>query len=112
MRPPGSSAPSLAASATHPCSSVCSPRQIILGAAVALTPVNVIQLLIGTQVLQGLISPIVLVYLLVLTNRRTVLGPAANGPRYRIAATIVVLAVAAMSTILLVQTDPSWLGWA
>ncbi|MER0448404.1 divalent metal cation transporter [Streptomyces sp. Edi4] len=86
--------------------------QIILGAAVALTPVNVIQLLIGTQVLQGLISPIVLVYLLVLTNRRTVLGPAANGPRYRVAATIVVLAVAGMSTILLAQTVLSQLGWA
>ncbi|MEV8527231.1 divalent metal cation transporter [Streptomyces sp. NPDC052000] len=86
--------------------------QIILGAAVALTPVNVIQLLIGTQVLQGLISPIVLVYLLVLTNRRSVLGPAVNGPRYRIAAALVVLAVAAMSTILLIQTIASWFGWA
>ncbi|GGU41349.1 NRAMP family divalent metal transporter [Streptomyces violascens] len=86
--------------------------QIILGASVALTPVNVIQLLIGTQVLQGLISPVVLVYLLVLTNRRSVLGAAANGPRYRIAATAVVLAVAAMSTILLVQTLLSWMGWA
>ncbi|MFE9555682.1 NRAMP family divalent metal transporter [Streptomyces sp. NPDC006692] len=86
--------------------------QIILGAAVALTPVNVIQLLIGTQVLQGLISPIVLVYLLVLTNRRSVLGSAVNGPRYRIAAALVVLAVAAMSTILLVQTIASWFGWA
>lgn len=84
--------------------------QIILGAAVALTPVDVIQLLIGTQVLQGLISPVVLVYLLVLTNRRTVLGAAANGPRYRVAATVVVLAVAAMSTILLVQTLLGWLG--
>ncbi|MFE4869804.1 NRAMP family divalent metal transporter [Streptomyces sp. NPDC056682] len=86
--------------------------QIILGAAVALTPVNVIQLLIGTQVLQGLISPIVLVYLLVLTNRRSVLGSAVNGPRYRIAAALVVLAVAAMSTILLIQTIASWFGWA
>ncbi len=86
--------------------------QIILGAAVALTPVNVIQLLIGTQVLQGLISPIVLVYLLVLTNRRSVLGSAANGPRYRVAAALVVLAVAAMSTILLVQTVLTWLGLA
>ncbi len=45
--------------------------QIVLGAVVAMTPVDVIQLLIGTQVLQGLISPIVLVYLLVLTNRRS-----------------------------------------
>ena len=52
--------------------------QIVLGATVAMTPVDVIQLLIGTQVLQGLISPVVLVYLLVLTNRRSVLGQAAN----------------------------------
>ncbi|MEU6894950.1 divalent metal cation transporter [Streptomyces sp. NPDC046557] len=85
--------------------------QIVLGAAVAMTPVDVIQLLIGTQVLQGMVSPIVLVYLLVLTNRRSVLGPAANGPRYRIAATVVVLCVAAMSTILLAQTVLGWAGW-
>ncbi|WEO92838.1 divalent metal cation transporter [Streptomyces sp. FXJ1.172] len=84
--------------------------QIVLGAVVAMTPVNVIQLLIGTQVLQGLISPIVLVYLLVLTNRRSVLGAAANGPRYRIGATVVVVGVAAMSTILLVQTVLGWFG--
>ncbi|WP_327733374.1 divalent metal cation transporter [Streptomyces nojiriensis] len=86
--------------------------QIALGAIVALTPVNVIQLLIGTQVLQGLITPIVLVYLLVLTNRRSVLGKAANGPRYRIAATAVVVGVAGMSTILLVQTVLGWFGLA
>ncbi len=84
--------------------------QIVLGAAVAMTPVNVIQLLIGTQVLQGLISPIVPVYLLVLTNRRSVLGAAANGPRYRIGATIVVVGVAGISTILLVQTVLGWFG--
>ncbi|MGW7822490.1 divalent metal cation transporter [Streptomyces puniciscabiei] len=84
--------------------------QIILGATVAMTPVDVIQLLIGTQGLQGLISPVVLVYLLVLTNRRSVLGHAANSPRYRIAATIVVVGVAGMSTILLAQTVLGWFG--
>ncbi|MGW3121723.1 divalent metal cation transporter [Streptomyces sp. NPDC001107] len=84
--------------------------QIVLGATVALTPVDVIQLRIGTQVLQGLISPVVLVYLLVLTNRRCVLGPAANGSRYRIAATAVVVGVGAMSTILLAQTVLGWFG--
>lgn len=84
--------------------------QIILGATVAMTPVDVIKLLIGTQVLQGLISPIVLVYLLVLTNRRSLLGDAANTPRYRVAATVVVTGVAAMSTILLVQTLLGWFG--
>ncbi|WP_185124343.1 hypothetical protein [Streptomyces sp. TLI_185] len=35
--------------------------QIVLGAAVAMTPVDVIQLRIGSQVFQGLISPVVLV---------------------------------------------------
>jgi hypothetical protein len=46
------------------------------------------------------------------TNRRTVLGPAANGPRYRITATAVVVGVASMSTILLVQTVLGWFGLA
>jgi len=68
--------------------------------------------LIGTQVLQGLISPIVLVYLLVLTNRRSLLGDAANSRRYRIAATTVVAGVALMSTVLLVQTVLDWFGLA
>jgi Mn2+/Fe2+ NRAMP family transporter len=86
--------------------------QILLGAAVAMTPVDVIQLLIGTQVLQGLITPIILVYLLILTNRRTLLGKHANGPRYRIAATVVVVGVALMSTILLVDTVLGWFGLA
>nr|WP_063770499.1 divalent metal cation transporter [Streptacidiphilus carbonis] len=86
--------------------------QIALGATVAMTPVDVIKLLIGTQVLQGLISPVVLVYLLILTNRRSVLGDAANSPRYRIAATVVVVAVGAMSTILLLQTVLGWFGLA
>ncbi|MEU0390706.1 hypothetical protein [Streptomyces chartreusis] len=76
----------------------------------ATTPVDVIQLLIGTQVLQGLISPVVLVYLLVLTNRRSLLGAAANGPRYRISATTVVAGVATVTTILLVQTVLGWFG--
>ncbi|WP_236652343.1 NRAMP family divalent metal transporter [Streptacidiphilus neutrinimicus] len=84
--------------------------QILLGAAVAMTPVDVIQLLIGTQVLQGLITPVILVYLLILTNRRSLLGAHANGPRFRIVATVVVVGVALMSTILLVDTVLGWFG--
>jgi Mn2+/Fe2+ NRAMP family transporter len=86
--------------------------QIILGAAVALTPVNVISLLIGTQVLQGLISPIVLVFILILANRRSVLGAAANKKVFKIAATIAVVAVAAMSASLLMFTVLGWFGIA
>jgi Mn2+/Fe2+ NRAMP family transporter len=84
--------------------------QVILGAGIALTPVNLIKLLIGTQVLQGIVAPIVLTYILILANRRSVLGPAANGPLFRVTATITVTAVAAMSLLLVGQTLLSLLG--
>ncbi|SEL04979.1 NRAMP family divalent metal transporter [Streptacidiphilus jiangxiensis] len=84
--------------------------QIALGAVVAMTPIDVIQLLIGTQVLQGLITPVVLVYLLILTNRRSLLGEHANKRGFRIAATVVVVGVATMSTVLLVDTVLGWFG--
>ena len=83
--------------------------QIVVGAAIAMTPVNVISLLIGSQVLQGLISPIVLVFILVLANRRSLLGDAANSRAYRIGAGIVVAGIAAMSTLLFVQTVSGWI---
>jgi Mn2+/Fe2+ NRAMP family transporter len=83
--------------------------QVILGAAIALTPVNLITLLIGTQVLQGIITPVVLVYILVLANRRDVLGDAANKPVFRIAATTAVAGISLMSILLLGQTLLGWL---
>ena len=70
------------------------------------------QLLIGTQVLQGVVTPIVLVYILILANRRSVLGAAANGRAFRVAATIAVTAVAAMSLLLVGQTLLGLLGLA
>jgi len=84
--------------------------QVVLGAAIALTPVNLIKLLIGTQVLQGVVAPIVLTYILILANRRSLLGQAANGPFFRITATIAVIAVASMSVLLVGQTLRSLLG--
>lgn len=84
--------------------------QIVLGAVVALTPVNLIRLLIGTQVLQGIVTPVLLAFILILANRRSVLGDAANGPAFRIAATITVAAISAMSLLLLAQTLLSAVG--
>ncbi len=78
--------------------------QLVLGAAVAMTPVNLIKLLIGTQVLQGIVTPVVLVYILILANRRDVLGAAANGPVRRVLATLVIAAISAMSLLLLGET--------
>ncbi|HEY0716879.1 MAG TPA: divalent metal cation transporter [Streptosporangiaceae bacterium] len=86
--------------------------QTALGAAVALTPVNLITLLIGTQVLQGVVTPIVLIYILILANRREVLGQHANGPVIRVAATVVVAGISIMSLLLLGSTVLSWFGLA
>lgn len=82
--------------------------QIVLGAAVALTPVNLIHLLIGAQVLNGLLTPIVLSFLLALANRPSVLGDAANTPRFRAVATVAVLLVTTMAAIVVIQTVLEW----
>jgi Mn2+/Fe2+ NRAMP family transporter len=84
--------------------------QTALGAAVALTPVNLISLLIGTQVLQGIVTPIVLIYILILTNRREVLGRHVNGPVLKVVATTVVAGISVMSLLLLGSTVLSWFG--
>jgi Mn2+/Fe2+ NRAMP family transporter len=84
--------------------------QVIVGAALALTPINLITLLIGTQVLQGIVTPVILGFILILTNRRSVLGSAANGPTFRVAATLCVVAISAMSILLLAFTVLGWFG--
>ena len=68
--------------------------------------------LVEAQVLNGLITPILLTYVLVLANRRSVLGDAANGRAFKIVATISVAAVAVLSLTVLVQTVLSGLGIA
>ena len=82
--------------------------QVIIGAAISLIPVNLIKLLVLSQVLQGLITPIILVFILILANRRSVLGEHANGPVFRTVATVIVTAVSAMSLVLLGQTVLGW----
>ncbi|HEY5990068.1 MAG TPA: divalent metal cation transporter [Streptosporangiaceae bacterium] len=84
--------------------------QVIVGASVALTQINLIRLLIGTQVLQGIVTPVILIYILILTNRRSVLGRAANGPVFRVVAGVCVVGVSAMSLLLLGTTVLSFFG--
>jgi len=71
--------------------------QIVIGAAVSLLPGNLIDVLIGTQVLNGLITPIILSFILVLANRRSVLGDAANGPVIRVLGVAIVTVVGVLS---------------
>ena len=84
--------------------------QILIGAMVALLPGNLVSLLINTQTLNGLITPVILVFILTLANRRRLLGDAANGPVFKVVATVCVGAVAAMAATLIVQTVAGWFG--
>ncbi len=84
--------------------------QIVLGAAVAMIPGNLIATLIRAQVLNGIITPILLTFVLILANRRSVLGDAANGRAYRAVATVCVVLVGLLAAIVLVQSVFSWFG--
>jgi Mn2+/Fe2+ NRAMP family transporter len=84
--------------------------QIVIGVVVTLTPVNLISLLIGTQVVQGLVTPITLTFIVVLANRKSVLGSWANGPVLKIASALVTLVVSAMAVLLVVVTLGSAIG--
>jgi Mn2+/Fe2+ NRAMP family transporter len=84
--------------------------QVIAGAAVALRPGSLFRLLVDTQVLQGVVTPVTLVFILVLANRRSVLGDAVNGPRFRKVAWVSVVGVAGMALVFLGQGVQGLLG--
>jgi Mn2+/Fe2+ NRAMP family transporter len=82
--------------------------QLVIGAMVALLPGNLVELVINAQVLNGFITPVLLTYVLILANRRSVLGAAANGRVFRAVATVCVSVVAVLSATVLVQTVAGW----
>jgi Mn2+/Fe2+ NRAMP family transporter len=83
--------------------------QLVIGAAIALLPGNAVELVVNAQVLNGFITPVLLTYILILANRRSVLGDAANGARFRALATVCVAVVSVLSAVVLVQTIAGWL---
>jgi Mn2+/Fe2+ NRAMP family transporter len=84
--------------------------QVIIGAGVALIPVNLIDLLITTQILNGFITPVILFLLWVLTNRPSVVGDAVSGPKFKAFTFVCVLAVSALAITVLVTTVLGWFG--
>lgn len=84
--------------------------QIVIGATVALVPGNLISLLINTQILNGIITPVILTFILVLANRSTLLGDAVNSPRFRIVATTCIAVVGALALVVLGITVAGWFG--
>lgn len=78
---------------------------IALGALVALLPgINVIQLLVSTQVLNGILLPIELITMLRLVNNPEIMGQLTNGRLYNAVAWLTVTCVLALSTAYLAIT--------
>jgi Mn2+/Fe2+ NRAMP family transporter len=84
--------------------------QIIIGAGLVLLPGNLFRLIINTQVLEGVVTPITLVFVLLLANRKALLGAAANGRLARTVGLITVIVVGAFASFLVVVTLLGWLG--
>jgi Mn2+/Fe2+ NRAMP family transporter len=85
---------------------------VVLGAVVALIPGNLISLLVDMQLLNGVVTPVILGFILVLANRRSVLGDAVNGPRFRVVAGAAVTVVAVLAAVVVVLTIGGWIGLA
>ena len=83
--------------------------QLVIGALIALLPGNLVGLVISAQVLNGFITPVLLTYILILANRRSVLGDAANRGAFRVLATVCVAVVGLLSAVVLIQTVVGWL---
>jgi len=78
--------------------------QIAVGAGIALAPGNLVALVVNAQVLNGIITPMLLTYVLILANRRSVLGTAVNGRTFRVVATVSVTVIGLLSLLVLFQT--------
>ena len=78
--------------------------QVVIGAAFALAPGNLVALVVNAQVLNGIITPLLLTYVLILANRSTVLGTAKNGPIFKAVASVCVAVVGLLSFVVLIET--------
>jgi Mn2+/Fe2+ NRAMP family transporter len=77
--------------------------QVIIGASVALAPGNLIDLLLNLQVLNGLVTPVILTFVIILANRRSLLGDAVNGPVLRVVSALVVVVISVLAATVFAQ---------
>jgi NRAMP (natural resistance-associated macrophage protein)-like metal ion transporter len=85
---------------------------IAVGAAIAIVPnLPLIRVLLVTQVINGLLLPIVLFAVLKLVNDREVMGRYVNGPLYNIAAWLTAIVVTILSLLfILISLFPTIFG--
>ena len=78
---------------------------VTVGALVAVIPgLPLIRVLLVTQVINGLLLPIILFAILRLINDRELMGAQTNGPVYNVAAWLTALIVSALSLLLIIVT--------
>jgi len=76
---------------------------VAVGAAIAVMPnLPLIRVLLVTQVINGLLLPVVLIAIMKLVNNREVMGQYVNGPVYNIAAWLTVIVVTTLSVLYIV----------
>ncbi|HEX6729102.1 MAG TPA: Nramp family divalent metal transporter, partial [Pyrinomonadaceae bacterium] len=84
---------------------------VAVGAAIAVIPnLPLIRVLLVTQVINGLLLPIVLIAIMKLVNNRELMGSHVNGPLYNIAAWLTVIVVTTLSVLYIVITFTSGLA--
>src|SRR5215831_10875966 len=73
---------------------------VVLGATVAMMPgLSLIRVLIVTQVINGVLLPVILIAVLKLVNNRELMGSHVNGPFYNIAAWLTTIIVSLLSIL-------------
>ncbi len=78
---------------------------IVIGTVVAVIPgIPVISLLVGVQVVNGALLPVLLVFIWRLASDRELMGEHRNGPLFNVVAGLTVLATSALSVTLLAVT--------
>jgi Mn2+/Fe2+ NRAMP family transporter len=78
---------------------------VAVGAAIAIVPnLPLIRVLLVTQVINGLLLPVVLFAVLRLVNNREVMGRYVNGPIYNIAAWLTAILVTILSLLYILNT--------
>ena len=78
---------------------------VALGAVVAMLPgLPLIRVLLVTQVINGLLLPVILIAVLRLVNDRELMGKHVNGPIYNLAAWLTTIIVSALSLLLILTT--------
>jgi NRAMP (natural resistance-associated macrophage protein)-like metal ion transporter len=78
---------------------------VAVGAFIAMIPgLPLIQVLIVTQVINGMLLPVILIAILRLVNNRELMGTHVNGPLYNLAAWLTAIVVSALSILLIAVT--------